>query len=786
MSMIGKTILHYKIIEKLGEGGMGVVYKAEDTKLKRMVALKFLPLQAMAGEEEKARFEHEAQAAAALDHPNICTVHEINESDGQTFIAMVYVEGQSLQDVVTQGPAPLPDVLTYAIQSAEGLQAAHEKEIVHRDIKPANILITEKGQVRITDFGLAKLAGRTQLTKKGTSMGTIAYMSPEQTQGIEVDHRTDIWALGAVIYEMITGRQPFIGDYEQAVTYSIMNEDPEPPTSLRTGVPMELERIVFKALAKRPDERYQHVDEMLVDLKALQKTQETRVAQSQANVGMCLQAGSAKKYPILIGSLAVIAVLVIAGLLIFRTTPSVSTDKKSIAVLAFTNMSADPNQEYFCDGISEELINALSKVEGLRVAARTSAFYFKGRNVEISEIGEKLNVGTVLEGSVRKSDTSLRITAQLINVADGFHVWSDTYDRAIEDIFDIQEEITESIVNKLKIQLLGAEKAQLVKRQTENLEAYHLYLKGRYFWNRRYEGGLLKSLEYFQKAIEVDPTYALAYAGLADSYNVLAFWGFMRPKEAFPKGKAAANKALEIDKNLAEAHASLALVSVLYDLNRKEAEKKFRLAIELNPNYTPAHLWYAIFHLATLGRFDEALTVSQLAETLDPLSLVMSFSTGSISYLARRYQEAISKFQETLDMESDFVLAKLWRGLAYTEKGLHDEAIKDLEEAFQISEGSAIATGFLGYAYAKNMQSNKAKQMLDSLNKSLKQKYIPYFYIAMIHAGLGEYENSLESLEQAYDENDTMCIMLKVWPAFDSLHGRDQFKTLLKKLGLEE
>jgi len=532
--MIGRIISHYKILEKLGEGGVGVVYKGEDTKLKRTVALKFLPAELTRDPDAKKRFVHEAQAAGALDHPNICTIYEIDEAEGHTFISMACIEGQSLKDKIESGPvgangrSPLPidEALDIAIQVAEGLQAAHEKGIIHRDIKSANIMVTEKGQAKIMDFGLAKLAGQVRLTKTGTTVGTVAYMSPEQARGEEVDHRTDIWSYGVVLYEMVTGQLPFKGEYDQAVVYSILNEEPEPMTGLRTGVPMELERVVNKALVKSLDSRYQNAGDILVDLRLLRKELELMASKEQ---------------------------------------PSRENPQPSIAVLPFYNLSADKEQEYFCEGMTEEIINALTHVEGLRVVARTSAFSFRGKEIDVGEIGRKLSVETLLEGSVRKAANRLRIWVQLVNVVDGYHLWSERYDREMEDVFAVQDEISLAIADKLKVKLLRGEKTKLITHHTDDLEAYNLYLRGRYLWNKRTEGGIKKAIEHFKQAIKKDPSYALAYTGLADSYSTLTSYISILPKEVFPKGRDAALKALEIDDTLAEAHASLALIRRDYE-----------------------------------------------------------------------------------------------------------------------------------------------------------------------------------------------------------------------------
>jgi len=595
----GTVISHYKIIKKIGSGGMGVVYKAQDTKLKRTVALKFLRPQALGSEEEKTRFVHEAQAAAALDHPNICTVYEIDEAEGHTFISMACIEGQSLKDRIASAPLKLDEVIDIAIQVASGLQEAHEKGIIHRDIKSANIMLTEKGQTKIMDFGLAKLAGGMQLTKTGTTMGTVAYMSPEQARGEEVDHQTDIWSLGVVLYEMVTGQMPFKGEHEQAVIYSILNSDPQPITGLRTGVPMELDRVIAKILGKSADERYPHINDILVDLRSLRKTLESEALKDQD--------ATTKTHP-------------------------------SIAVLPFTNLSVDKEQEYFCDGMAEEIISALTHVEGLHIVARTSAFAFKGEKLDVREIGKRLNVGTVLEGSVRKAGNRLRISAQLINVADGYHLWSEKYDRDMEDIFAIQDEISLAIVDKLKVKLLGEEKAALVKRYTDNLEAYSLYLKGRYHWSKRTPEGIKKAIQHFKQVIEKDPNYALAHAGLADCYSMLEQARVLPAKEAFPKAKAAVTKALEIDETLAEAHTSLAFVRWYYDWDWAGAEKEFLRAIELNPNYPTGHQWYAVY-LAEMGRPAEAISEIKKAQELDPLLVIINIASAWILICARQYDQ---------------------------------------------------------------------------------------------------------------------------------------------------
>jgi TolB-like protein/predicted Ser/Thr protein kinase len=521
--MIGKTISRYRILEKLGEGGMGVVYKAEDTKLEREVALKYLPRDMTRNAAATERLIQEAKAAAALNHPNICTVFEIDEADGQTFIAMECVEGENLRAKLQSGNLEHNDAIDVAVQIAERLAAAHEKGIVHRDIKPANIVVTPRGRVKIMDFGLVRMAGGAQLTKTGTTMGTVAYMSPEQARGEVVDRRTDIWSLGVVLYEMVTGERPFRGDRDQAVIHSILNAEPRPMSVVAPGVSLTLDRIVERMLAKDADSRYGNAEELLIDLEGHRERPESPTVRRECEA---------------------------------------HDSQPTIAVMPFADMSPERDQDYFCDGMAEEIINALTRVEGLRVIARTSAFAFKGKDEDIREIGRKLSAGTLLEGSVRKAGNRLRITAQLINVADGCHLWSERYDRELEDVFAVQDEIALAIVDKLKLGLVGRDAVAGGGRRTKDLEAYNLYLRGRHHWNKRTPEEVRKGLECFREAVERDPDYAPAYVGVADCYIILENLGELTPEEAFRDAGVAVAKALAIDDSVAEAHSSLGWIQI--------------------------------------------------------------------------------------------------------------------------------------------------------------------------------------------------------------------------------
>jgi serine/threonine protein kinase/Tfp pilus assembly protein PilF len=742
--MIGQAISHYKILEKLGEGGMGVVYKAQDTKLKRTVALKFLSPQAVGTEEDKIRFIHEAQSAAALNHPNICTVYEIDENEDRSFIAMECIEGESLKAKIKSSTLPLDEAVRIAVEIAEGLQEAHSKGVIHRDIKSGNIMLTATGRVKVMDFGLAKSSGRTQLTQTGTTVGTVAYMSPEQGRGEPVDHLSDIWSLGIVLYEMITGELPFTADYDQATIYRIINEEPSSIRSRRSDVPKELERIIEKALKKDVSERYQGAEDLKKDLQLLANT----------------------------ASLS--------------STKSDMTDKQdtpSIAVLPFRDMSSQRDQEYFCEGIAEELINALVKLKGLRVAARTSTFQFKDRDSNIKTVGEQLEVTTVLAGSIRKAGDRLRITAQLINVEDGFHIWSEKYDRDLDDIFAIQDEISLAIVDNLKVRLLGEERSALVKRHTVDQEAHNMYLKGLYFWNRRLEGGMKSAMEHFHQAMEKDPDYALAHVGVADTYNLTGFFGYSPPNETFPRAKAAAQRALEIDNSLGEAHASLGWAAMCFDWDWSAAEREFKQAIQLNPAYATAHEWYAVY-LFAMGRFEEGMREALQARELDPLSLMINTVVGIAYLFAHRYDESIEHLNKALEMDPNFLLANTYIVLALAETGRYDEAIDIMRRVEPLAAEHAYTLGEFGGVYAMAGQRDEAQRILDQLDELARERYVSPVHRVKGLVGLGETDKMIDCMEAAIKERNPEVIFSKTDPFFDRLHSDKRYQALLRKIGL--
>jgi len=792
--MIGKAVSHYKILEKLGEGGMGVVYKAEDTKLKRTVALKFLSPRALGSEEEKTRFINEARAAAALDHPNICTIHEIDEAEEQTFISMAYIEGQSLKEKIEAGPLTINESLQIGIQIAKGLQEAHERGIVHRDIKSGNVMLTPRGQAKIMDFGLAKMGKGELKTKEGTTLGTVAYMSPEQAQGEEVDHRTDIWSMGVILYEMITGRRPFRGDYEQAVIYSILNEEPEPITGLRTGVPMELERIVGKTLAKDPDQRYQHADELIVDLRALLTESTTEGSVSTRTIFRVPPKRRARSL-LVTGIILVAAVILITGYFLIQSARRVVGPesgavageiwKNSIAVLPFRDLSPAGDQEYFSDGMTEAIIGKLTGLKDLKVISMTSAMRYKSPDRDMKKIGQELDVSTILEGSIQKEGNRIRVNAQLINVGDDAHLWSHTYDRELQSVFAIQDSISEAIVDAMRIKLLGDDRAELIKRHTDNLEAYNAYVQGRFLWNKRVEEHLMKAIEYFEDAIELDPNYALAYAGLADAYSVLPSNIGYPPEQAFPKAREAAEKAVQLDDELAEAHASMGL-ALANEGDPDQAEKEYKKAIELNPGYAYAHYWYSLL-LGNMGREEGSLKELETAYELDPLSVVILVNLaskkaasddttkveelfnraievepgrGATYSIYARYLGQIGKVKEAeelikraLEIEPNRVSTYIAYGDGLREIGRTQEAIQLYYQALEIDSANTGTYNALAYAYNELGNFDKALWAASRGIELAPDQPNPYDTRGEIYALNGMPERAIENYKKALEKD---------------------------------
>jgi len=737
--VVGQNVSHYEITGKLGEGGMGVVYKARDTKLDRTVALKYLPKHVSADETEKKRFLNEAKAASALDHINICSIYSIEEtSDGSLFIVMAYYEGMSLKEKIERGPLPVKDVVHYSIQIMTGLQRAHDKGIVHRDLKPANLFITTENQVKIIDFGLAKATQHPMLTKSGTTLGTVPYMSPEQARGEKVDHRTDIWSLGVVIYEMITGQRPFRSEYETALVYSIINEDPEPITGLRNDVPDDLVKFVDRCLEKKSADRYEQVGDILIQFHSLSRNLERGVS------------------------------------------PETETVMPSIVVLPFVNMNKDTETEFLSDGVTEDIIIALSKLEELKVVDRNSAFRFKDKTPDIKEIGRQLRVGSILTGSVRRASNRLRINVQLSNVADGYEIWSERFDRVLEDIFDIQDEISRAVVDALKVKLFIHKKERLVKRHTTNIDAYNYYLKGRYHWNQRTLESIVKAKEYFEQALVEDPQYALAYSGVADCFGSLGLLGACSPAEVLQEGKAAALKAIEFDPALAEAHASLGFIEAQYNRNWDFADRKLQHALELDPGYANALHWRALQVLTATGRLEEAEVSARLARAKQPTTAAIDFDVGWVVFHMRKYDEAIAELLNTLELDRNLYYTHWLLGRTFLQKGEYEKAFSYFERVQLLPLGK----GLMGYAYALSGQQEKSEKILNELLNDSRQEHIFAYQVALVYCAFGEVDKVFEWLNKAYEVHDPWLCYIKVAPEFEHLHSDPRWDDLMQRMGL--
>lgn len=777
--MIGTTISHYKILEKLGEGGMGVVYKAEDTKLKRIVALKFLPDRVHQSEADKSRFLQEAQAAAGLNHGNICTVYGVDEHEGHMFISMEYVEGGTLREKL---PFAKPDdAIAIAIQIGEALQEAHSKGIVHRDIKADNIMLTSKGQAKVMDFGLAKLKGSLKLTRTSSTVGTVAYMSPEQIQGGEADQRSDIFAFGVLLFEMLTGKLPFRGEHEAAIMYSIVNEEPHPIENFSKNVPAGLTQILKRALEKDPDARYQSMQDLVNDLSLLRSGGSLPSSPTYHESGKQSSGLSRPFRPAILIALAVVFAAVIAGMFLFgRGNATID----SIAVLPFANVGDNKDLEYMSDGITESLINSLSEVSSLRVLPRSTVFQFKGQDARAQKIGKELDVKAVLTGRVVLRGTNLNVQVELIDVQKQAQLWGEQYNRNMTDIIAVQEEIAKQISQKLRLRLTGEEEKRLTKRYTEDVEAYQLYLKGRYYWAKRTAENLHKAVAYFNQSIQTDPGYALAYSGLADAYIILGVFGEQSPAEAFPRAKAAASKALEIDPLLAEAYASLGDISIHFDWDWNAAARNLSKAIELDSRYATAHHWNSEY-LTIIGRHDDAIAETKHAANLDPLSPMINTFVGWNYYCARKNDSAIVALNKALEIDPGFSWAHLYLGWSYLQMHKPNEAINELLLATQSYENPQMLAS-LGLAYALTGQTRDAQNILDTLTDLSRQRFVSAYNFSLVTLGLGQNDKTFEWLEKAYQERASWLYMIKVDPCWDSLRDDPRFIALLKKMGLDK
>jgi TolB-like protein/Tfp pilus assembly protein PilF len=778
--MIGKTVSHYRIVEKLGEGGMGVVYRAEDTRLGRAIALKFLPPALTMNAEARERFMQEARAASALDHKNICNVHDIEQTeDGQVFIAMAYYEGATLKERIERGPLELDEALDIAIQAADGLARAHEGGITHRDIKPANIMITDRGEVKLLDFGLAKLKGAADLTKAGTTLGTTGYMSPEQAHGRVIDHRSDVWSLGVALYEMVTGRRPFRGEYEQTIIYSILNDEPEPVTALRANLPIELDRVIGKALAKNPAERYQTMSDLLVDLRSLEK----RLGQGGKPMPRSKRALSGRR----IALAAAAAVLLIAAAMVAwpHLFPRRAASIDSIAVLPLDNLSGDPAQEYFADGMTEALITDLAKIGALKVISRTSVMRFKGTTESVPKIARDLNVDAVIEGSVLLVGDRVRITAQLIEASTDRHLWAESYEQDLRDVLSLQHEVARAIASAIKVALTPAETATLTKAAQVDPKVHELYLRGRYHWNKRTAEDLEKSIEYFEKAIAIDPQFALAFAALAEAYVTVGSWGYKDPRELYGRVREYAEKALEIDGKSSPAYAALAGAEECLNYNMREAERLYRKAIELEPNNATAHHWYADF-LSSHERYDEALAESDSALAIDPLSLIINLSRASIFLAEKRYDEALAQCRRTLDLDKEFRSVHLVAMNCYLALGRYPEYVAEFRELVSINESGRRYADEARRVFGRAGIKGLHRWMIENIDGFSNQPYNNSYFRAGFYAFLGDKERSIEWMRKAIEVRSSYVTGWRTDPSLDPIRDDPRFRELIREVGLEQ
>ena len=790
--MTDQTISHFRILEKLGAGGMGVVYKALDTRLDRLVALKFLPDKMAQDPQALERFRREARAASALNHPGICTIYDVGEQGGRTFIAMEFIDGETLRSHIRGKALPLEELLSLGIQIAEALDAAHSEGIIHRDIKPANIFVNKRGRAKILDFGLAKLspkgiAGEETDSGSGapdsTSIvgiisGTPSYMSPEQVRGDTLDPRTDIFSLGVLLYEMATGRQAFAGGTGGAIIEAVLTRSPTPARTINTYLPPRLEEIISKALHKNKEQRYQHAAEIHADLQRLERGSDSSWSSADAATQTSLL--PAKFDLSSTGEQRAQNPASQTGTI--RPT-RVSKNIDSLAVLPFENTSRDPDHEYLSDGIAASLINILATIPKLRIMAQSTVFRYKGRGVDPQAVGRDLNVRAVLTGRIMQSGGSLRIGAELVDVATGLQLWGAQYDRKPGDIFSIQDEISNEISDKLRLKLTRAEKKRLTKRQTDDPEAYRLYLKGRHHWNKWTEDGFYKAIDYFQQAVEKDPAYALASAGIADSYILLGWNSYLPPKDAFPKAKIAAMAALRLDPDLGEAHTPMAAVLWLYDWQWPEAQAEFKRSIALNFAHATASHWYAEC-LMTMGHQAEAIAGMKKSQELDPLSLIISVAIGWAHYMARQYDAAIEQLHRTMELDPNYPVTYWILGLILRKLGRYKQAITEGEKGVKFSGGSPMLTAALAQTLATAGRKKEAIQILEDLTKLAQQKYIAPCFFAGIHIGLGENDRAIECLEKSFEEHSHWLIYLHIDPSMDALRSDPRFQDLLRRIGL--
>jgi serine/threonine protein kinase/Flp pilus assembly protein TadD len=819
--MIAEFIAHYRIIRKLGAGGMAEVYLAQDTKLDRKVAIKVLLTDVGFRQNAKDRLIREAQAAARLDHPNICAIYEVDEADAITYIVMQYIEGETLAETLRNKPLDLSAVLNIAEQAGEALAEAHAQGIIHRDIKPQNIMLTSRNQVKMLDFGLAKQMHSADsveteaktvnlLSTPGAVIGTVPYMSPEQVRGEHLDVRSDIFSLGVVLYEMFAGKHPFLGDNAAVTSSRILLAEPFPTEQFLRTAPPELQRILGKSLNKDKEQRYQTTEDFLADVRKFhaslpagsdkyqsQKSQDSTITQvatgrlepeslnGTSPARRVISTAVRNRWPLL-------ALLLAAILLAVGINKWFFTEKgNSIAILPFTYVSddpqftANPDREYLSDGFTESIINSLSQLPNLKVIARSSVFRYKGREPDMEALGRELNVRSMLVGRIKQQGDQIWISAALTDIQENRRLWGKQYTGRTADIQTIQIEIARDISEALRLKLTGADQKQLARSYTDNGEAYQAYLKGRYYWNKRTDEGFKQAISYFLEAIDKDPNYALAYTGLADCYTLRSDYGFLPPMEGYALAKGAVTVALRSDSSLAEAHTSLASIKAVTDWDWQGAENEYRRAIELNPNYPTAHHWYAA-QLLLMGRLDQALSEIKKAQQLDPFSLGINKDYAVILLFSRRYDEAIEQSRKTLTIDPGFLVMSTYMAQAYELKQLYPEAIAVLEKAHAAAPSDGEITYGLGQAYALAGKKAEAVKILTELNQPSRQNlYLPK-EAALLYSLLGDKDKAVSTLEKAYENHNISVAEIKMDPRFDHLRSDERVVDLLRRLGLPQ
>jgi len=804
----GQKIGHYEVLSTLGKGGMGEVYLAHDTKLGRKVALKFLPADFTKDEERLRRFKQEARAASALNHPNILTIHEIGQIDVAHFIATEFVEGETVRALLARSRTGVREALDIAIQVASALVAAHRAGIVHRDIKPENIMLRHDGILKVLDFGLAKLitgptlpadvhsqaATQVQLkTGPGIVMGTVNYMSPEQARGKEVDARTDVFSLGVVLYEMLAGDTPFAGESTADVIGQLLNKDPQPLTESVPDIPAELQHIVSKALRKDRDARYQTVKSLLADLETLKQdldfaaklerttgAPQRKVATATTTSNPQQIFNRIKQHKL---SFVVMVVVLFSatgfGYWFFAHRLSSTGQIESIAVMPFVNESGIADNEYLSDGMTESLINSLSQLPRLSVKARSTVFRYKNKDTTAQQVGSELSVQAVLNGRVSQRGDQLTLSLELVDARSGDQIWGEQYNRKQTDLISLQNEIARDVSSKLKTKLTSADEQKLAKNYTRNTEAYQLYLKGRYSFEKRTAEAVKQSIKYFQQAIEKDPNYGLAYAGLANAYHPRDT--VLPPRETMTAAKMAAQRALELDSTLPEAHTAQARVLLSYDWDWSGAESELKRAIEFNPNYAEAHHIYS-HYLMNMGRTEESLAESRRALEIDPQDVALILHLGWNHLYAGQYDQAINQLQKSLEMDPSFSIARIFLARAYEQKRMYKEANAVLQKAMSVQEGG-IETE-VGYWNAVSGNRAEATRILNHLKELYQRKTVSPYDLAVVYAGLGEKDQALEWLQKAIEERSGGLLVLKVEPVFDSLHSDPRFADLLRRMGI--